>query len=60
MNIEKTLQDAWLGIDIDQKDLFNPMDFVFAQGDKDKLLERIAWLMMRPEYFPSSVSMFLI
>ena len=51
MNIEKTLQDAWLGIDVDHKDLFNPMDFVFAQGDKDKLLERIAWLMMRPEYF---------
>ena len=31
--------------------LFNPMDFIFDDEDKDKLLERIAWLMMRPEYF---------
>ena len=51
-NIEKTIQDAWLGVDLNERDLFNPMDFVFSQGiDNDKLLERIAWLMMRPEYF---------
>tara|TARA_Y100000296_G_scaffold21208_1_gene25112 strand:+ start:6821 stop:8800 length:1980 start_codon:yes stop_codon:yes gene_type:complete len=50
-NIEKILQDAWLGIDVNEQDLFNPMDFVFSDPDKDKLLERIAWLMMRPEYF---------
>ena len=47
---KQKLDDAWLGINVDEKELFNPMNFVF-QDDKDKLLERIAWLMMRPEYF---------
>ena len=50
-NIEKTIQDAWLGIDVREEDLFNPMEFLFHDGDPDKVLERIAWLMMRPEYF---------
>ena len=36
-NIEKILQDAWLGIDVNDQDLFNPMDFVFSDPDKDKL-----------------------
>ena len=50
--IERTIADAWLGVDIPESGLFNPMDFVFQEGvNKDKLLERIAWLMMRPEYF---------
>ena len=47
---KQKLEDAWLGIDIDQKQLFNPMDFIMEGADKDQLLERIAWLMMRPEY----------
>ena len=50
-NIEKTIQDAWLGIDIDENNLFNPMDFVYSRGDTQKIMERISWLMMRPEYF---------
>ena len=45
------LDDAWLGIDIDESGLFNPMDFVMQDSDNEKLLERVAWLMMRPEYF---------
>jgi len=45
------LEDAWLGIEVDESKLFNPMDFVIEGADKDQLLERIAWLMMRPEYF---------
>ena len=45
------IEDAWLGIDVNEDDLFNPMDFVFGQENKDKLIERISWLMMRPEYF---------
>lgn len=45
------LEDAWLGIDVDESTLFNPMDFVMQDSDNEKLLERIAWLMMRPEYF---------
>ena len=47
---QQKLEDAWLGVDIDTNNLFNPMDFVVGGADKDKLLERIAWLMMRPEY----------
>jgi hypothetical protein len=27
------------------------MDFVMQDSDNEKLLERVAWLMMRPEYF---------
>ena len=45
------LEDAWLNISVDEKLLFNPMDFVIDASDGDDLLERIAWLMMRPEYF---------
>jgi len=45
------LEDAWLNIDVDESSLFNPMDFVMQDSDNEKLLERIAWLMMRPEYF---------
>lgn len=50
-NIEKVLQDAWLGINVKDEDLFNPIDFIFHDGDTDKILERIAWLFMQPEYF---------
>jgi hypothetical protein len=45
------LEDAWLGIDVDESTLFNPMDFLMQDSDNEKLVERIAWLMMRPEYF---------
>ena len=45
------IQDAWLNIEVDESSLFNPMDFVVGDLDNEKLLERVAWLMMRPEYF---------
>ena len=45
------LQDAWLNIEVDESKIFNPMEFVLEGADTDELLERIAWLMMRPEYF---------
>lgn len=48
---KKIIDDAWLGINVDESNLFNPMDFVMESGDNEKLIERIAWLMMRPEYF---------
>ena len=51
MNQKKIIDDAWLGINVDESQLFNPMDFVMESGDNEKLIERIAWLMMRPEYF---------
>jgi hypothetical protein len=47
----KHLEDAWLNIDVDESSLFNPMDFIMQDSDNEKLVERIAWLMMRPEYF---------
>ena len=49
-NVQK-IQDAWLNIEVDESSLFNPMDFVMGDLDNEKLLERVAWLMMRPEYF---------
>ena len=51
VNNKQKLQDAWLGIEVDESSLFNPMDFIMEGADKDQLIERIAWLMMRPEYF---------
>ena len=48
---QQKINDAWLGIEVDESKLFNPMDFVFDEEDNDRLLEKIAWLLMRPEYF---------
>ena len=48
---ELMLEDAWLGIDVDESKLFNPMDFVMQDSDNEALLKRLSWLMMRPEYF---------
>ena len=48
---QQKIQDAWLNIEVDESGLFNPMDFVLEGAGRDELLERIAWLMMRPEYF---------
>jgi hypothetical protein len=47
----RQIEDAWLNINVNDSELFNPMDFVMQDSDNEKLLERIAWLMMRPEYF---------
>jgi len=48
---ELMLEDAWLGIDVDESSLFNPMDFVMQDSDNEALLKRLSWLMMKPEYF---------
>jgi hypothetical protein len=48
---QQILDDAWLGIDVDESKLFNPMDFVMQDSDNEALLKRLSWLMMRPEYF---------
>ena len=45
------IEDAWLGIEVDESKLFNPLEFVVNGASRDDLLERIAWLMVRPEYF---------
>jgi len=50
-NDASRIKDAWLGIEFDESKLFNPMDFIMDGADRDDMLERIAWLMIRPEYF---------
>jgi hypothetical protein len=45
----KTIDDAWLGLDIDDKDIFNPTS-ILKVSDEDYHL-RLSYLMMRPEYF---------
>lgn len=48
--IKQITKDAWLNLgDIDENDLFNPMDFVM-NSDEDFNL-RLAYIMSRPEYF---------
>ena len=51
INDASKIEDAWLGIEVDESRLFNPMEFVVNGAGRDDLLERIAWLMVRPEYF---------
>ena len=46
------IEDAWLNLDdIDEDSLFNPVDFIFGPGNTDDFHLKLAWLMMRPEYF---------
>ena len=44
----KTIDEAWLGLDSVDTELFNPMSIVNTNDDDFKL--RLAWLMTRPEY----------
>lgn len=44
----KTIDEAWLGLDSIETELFNPMAIVNTNDDDFKL--RLAWLMSRPEY----------
>ena len=45
----KNINDAWLNLDISDKDVFNPFEMVTLNKDDYHL--RITWLMSRPEYF---------
>jgi len=44
------VRDAWLNIDVDEANLFNPMS-VITDEDFDEFHLRLTWLMGRPEYF---------
>lgn len=44
----KTIDEAWLGLDDLETDLFNPMSMLSAS--QDDFNTRLAWLMTRPEY----------
>jgi hypothetical protein len=45
----KQIDEAWLSLDIDDKDLFNPMSILNSSEDDYHL--KLSWLMTRPEYF---------
>jgi hypothetical protein len=51
INNRQILEDAWLGIDVDESTLFNPMDFIMQDSDNEALIQRLTWLMTQPEYF---------
>jgi hypothetical protein len=44
----KKIDEAWLGLDVIDTDLFNPMSFLYGADDDFHL--RLSWLMSRPEY----------
>jgi len=45
----KQIDEAWLSLDVDDKDLFNPMSILNSAEDDYHL--KLSWLMTRPEYF---------
>jgi len=45
----KQIDEAWLKLDVDDKDLFNPMSILNSAEDDYHL--KLSWLMTRPEYF---------
>ena len=51
--IEKRLKDAWLNLEVDESQLFNPLEYIYDMcgEDKTQIMQNLAWLMTRPEYF---------
>lgn len=49
--IENRLKDAWLGIEVDDSQLFNPLSILDDVEDPTDYIERFTWLMTKPEYF---------
>jgi hypothetical protein len=47
--ILKDINEAWLGVSVNDADLFNPLS-IFDPGD-DEFHLKLTWLMTRPEYF---------
>ena len=45
----KEINEAWLGLDVPDKDLFNPMEILDPNDENYHL--KLSWLMVRPEYF---------
>ena len=46
----KIIDEAWLGLDILDADIFNPMSILNPSSDDFHL--KLSWLMSRPEYLP--------
>lgn len=51
ISIENKLKDAWLNIEVNESDLFNPLSILEDVEDTEEYIERITWLMAQPEYF---------
>jgi hypothetical protein len=51
--IEKKLKDAWLNLEVDENQIFNPLEYIYDMcgDDKTQIMQNLAWLMTRPEYF---------
>lgn len=45
----KVIDEAWLGLDVIDTDIFNPMSILNSSDDDFHL--KLSWLMSRPEYF---------
>lgn len=45
----KKIDEAWLGLDISESEIFNPMELLDPTQEDYHL--RLSWLMVRPEYF---------
>lgn len=41
----------WLGIEIPDEKIFNPMEYVFSDPDPETILKKILYIMSQPEYF---------
>jgi len=48
--MNKKIEDAWLKIEVDENNLFNPMEFI-THGEPNEYHLRLSWLMKKPEYF---------
>ena len=45
----KVINEAWLNIDVDEDEIFNPMSLISFNEDDFHL--KLSWLMTKPEYF---------
>jgi len=53
----KKINEAWLGLDTIEDNMFNPMAIIKPSENDFHL--RLAWLMSRPEYLPFTASKIL-
>lgn len=47
----KDINPDWLGVDIPDEEVFNPLDYVFRDNNLEEAQRRLCVLMMNPDYF---------
>ena len=52
------INDAWLGLDVSERDIFNPMS-ILSPDDEDFHL-KVTWLLSKPEYFSFTIYICII